>query len=235
MTHPPRILCSSMRGVTQFAPLVALGFYVRAMDLFSPLWTRLRFEQSTHTVYPREALLEVWVSILAGCRSIKQVNSKIRPDLVLAQAWGRAQFAEQSTLARVLDACQAEQVQQFRQGSQAIYRWIGTAPAHDWRQALIIDIDLTHLPSGRKTQGATKSYASGKKGALGGSFAGWEPHNTMKRSTRCSIQAIYSAIKPCLRRCRRSKPPCPASGSSAARRSCAWMGGLARIAVWSGS
>lgn len=53
-------------------------------------------------------LLDLWVSILAGCRSVSHVNTHIRPDLVLAQAWGRPRFHEQSTLARILDDCRAE-------------------------------------------------------------------------------------------------------------------------------
>jgi hypothetical protein len=220
MTKVPHILCSSMSGATQFAPLVALGCYVRSLDLFAPLWARLSFPQPTHTVHPQMALLEVWVSLLAGCRSIKQVNSKIRPDEVLAQAWGCSRFAEQSTLARVLDACQVEQVQQFREGSRAIYRWIGAAPRHAWDHPLLIDIDLTHLPSGVKTQGATKGYASGKKGALGGSYVGWVPPNTMRTSPPCSIRATCSVIKACLPPFRPWKRLCLSPGRSGVRPSC---------------
>ena len=71
--------------MTQFAPLVALGFFVREYDLLSPMTSRLAFAQATHPEYPVEALLEVWVGMLAGCRSIWQINTKIRPDPVLAQ------------------------------------------------------------------------------------------------------------------------------------------------------
>ncbi|MFQ5614062.1 MAG: hypothetical protein ACE5H9_18220 [Anaerolineae bacterium] len=122
---PPRISLVPMEGMTRFAPLVALGFFVREYDLLSPIYSRLAFTQASHTQYPLEALLEVWVSMLAGCRSIWQINPKIRPDLVLAQAWGREQFAEQSTVARVLDVCQAQQVDQLRQGVDSIYRQVG--------------------------------------------------------------------------------------------------------------
>jgi hypothetical protein len=202
MVKPPQIRCSALHETTQFAPLMALGYYARCMDLFSPLWSRLTFDQPTHTIHPQEALLDVWVSILAGCRSLKQVNTRIRPDLLLAQAWGRPQFAEQSTLARVLDACQAEQVQQFREGSRRIYRWIGAAPRHAWSQPLLIDIDLTHLPSGLHTQGATKGYVSGKKGALGGKSAGLVPPSMMKMSIRGWSPATCSVTKPSLKQCR---------------------------------
>lgn len=186
----PRISLTSLAGMSQFAPLVALGFFVREYDLLSPLTSRLAFSQATHTEYPKEALLEVWVSMLAGCRSIWQINTKIRPDLVLAQAWGRAQFAEQSTVARVLDVCQAEQVAQLGQGVESLYRWIGQAPQHQWAAGeLLIDIDLTGLPAGRKAEGSRPGYFSGKKGPGAGSYVGSGPPLMMKVWPPCCIRA----------------------------------------------
>jgi hypothetical protein len=177
---PPRFSLASLGGMTQFAPLVALGFFVREYDLLSPITSRLAFTQATHTEDPIAALIEVWVSMLAGCRSIWQINTKIRPDLVLAQAWGREQFAEQSTVARVLDVCQPEQVDQLRQGIESIYRWTSQAAQHHWIQELLVDIDLTGLPAGRQAEGSTKGYFSEKKGHAAGSYAVSEPLIMMK-------------------------------------------------------
>lgn len=186
---PPRISLASLEGITRFAPLVALGFFVREYDLLSPITSRLAFTQATHTEYPTEALVEVWVSMLAGCRSIWQINTKIRPDLVLAQAWGREQFADQSTVARVLDVCQPEQVAQVRQGVESIYRWTGQAPHHRWTAGeLLIDIDLTSLPAGRKAEGSTQGYFSGKKGHAAGSCVGSTPPLMMKVWPLCCIR-----------------------------------------------
>lgn len=186
---PPRISLAPLEGMTQFAPLVALGFLVREYDLLSPITSRLAFTQTTHTEYPVEALLEVWVSMLAGCRSIWQINTKIRPDPVLAQAWGRAQFADQSTVARVLDVCQPEQVEQLRQGVTRVYHWIGQAPHHQWAENdLLLDIDLTGLPAGRQAEGSTKGYFSEKKGPEDGSYVVSEPPIMMKVWLPCCIQ-----------------------------------------------
>ena len=187
---PPRISLASLEGMTQFAPLATLGFFVREHNLFSPITSRLVFSQATHTEYPIEALIEVWLSMLAGCRSIWQINTKIRPDLMLAQSWGREQFAEQSTVARVLDVCQAEQVAQLRQGVESIYRWLGQAPHHRWAaDELLIDIDLTGLPAGRQAEGSTPGYFSQKKGHGDGSYVGSEPPLMMKVSPRCCMPA----------------------------------------------
>ena len=68
---------------------------MRDSDLLSPILSRLYLEQATQTEYPVEALIDVWGRMLAGCRAVRQINKRSRPDLVLEQAWGREQFAEQ--------------------------------------------------------------------------------------------------------------------------------------------
>lgn len=50
--------------------------------------------------YPKDII----VGILSGRRAIEQVNTRIRPDVALTQAWGRDAFAEQSLLADTLNA-----------------------------------------------------------------------------------------------------------------------------------
>ena len=166
MKSVPNIGVSNLNGTTQFAPLLALGSYVRSRDLLSPLQSRLAFTQPTHTDKPVMALIDLWVSILAGCRSVRQINTKTRPDLTLARAWGRSKFAEQSTVARVLDCCDEEQVSQLRTGVNSLFHWIGQTPRHDWQDTLMVDIDLTPLPAGRKAEGSTKGYFPKKGGVV---------------------------------------------------------------------
>lgn len=181
MTAIPRMSLVRMEQTTGFAPLAVLGAYIGEHDLLSPIFTRLKFGQRMHTDRPVEALVDIWVSILAGCRSIHQVNTRIRPDVLLAKAWGRERFCEQSTLARVLDACEEEQVQQLRTGVEAVYRWIGQAPQGKWdRLPLMIDIDLTGLPAGRNAEGSTKGYFSEKKGPADASCVALERQTMMR-------------------------------------------------------
>ncbi len=190
MTAMPRMSLVRMEQTTGFAPLAVLGAYIREQDLLSPIFSRLEFRQRMHTEKPADALMDLWVSILAGCRSIYQVNTKIRPDLLLAKAWGRKRFCEQSTLARVLDTCEEEQVRQLRSGVEALYRWIGQAPHRTWdRLPLMIDIDLTGLPAGRNAEGSTKGYFSEKRGHADASCVVWERQTMMRASVRSSIQA----------------------------------------------
>ncbi len=190
MSTVPRITLVPLRETTLFAPLVALGFYVREQDLLAPIFSRLRFHQPTHVVHPQDAMLDLWVSILAGCRSVSHINTKIRPDHVLAQAWGRPCFTEQSSVARVLDACQTDQVDQLRAGTAVVYRWIGQAPHHPWAASpLMIDVDLTGLPAGRHAEGSTKGYFGREKGGADASCAGSPPPIMMRASDRCCIPA----------------------------------------------
>lgn len=190
MPAMPRITLVPLRETTQFAPLVALGFYVREQDLLAPIFSRLRFDQPTHVIHPEGALLDLWVSMLAGCHSVSHINTKIRPDHLLAQAWGRPCFTEQSTVARVLDVCQADQVSQLRAGTVVVYRWIGQAPHHAWADSpLMIDVDLTGLPAGRQAQGSTKGYFGREKGGADASCAASPPPIMMRASGRCCTPA----------------------------------------------
>jgi hypothetical protein len=190
MSAKPKITLVPLGHTTLFAPLVALGFYVREQDLLAPVFSRVRFAPGTHSTHPATALLELWVSMLAGCCSVSHINTKIRPDQLLAQAWGCPGFLEQSTVARILDACQVDQVAQLRAGAEVVYRWIGQAPHHPWAGSpLLIDIDLTGLPAGRQAEGSTKGYFSREKGGAAASCAGSRPPITTRVSPPCCIPA----------------------------------------------
>lgn len=189
MKSVPNIGVANLEGMTQYGPLVAIGSYIRSVDLLSPLTSRLVFTQHTHTEEPVQALIDLWVSIMAGCRSVRQINTKTRPDLTLARSWGRAQFAEQSTVARVLDCCQAEQVVQMRAGVTRLFHWLGQTPHHKWTTPLTVDIDLTPLPAGRQAVGSTKGYFT-KKGGTAVNYVAWVPPPMTRPSAPGSTQAI---------------------------------------------
>lgn|SRR5512138_57701 len=189
MTAKPRFTLTSLTGITRFAPLVAFGFMWRDQELWSPIDDRLRFTSGMHSEHPENALLTLWVSIMAGCRSVSQINTTIRPDLVLAQAWQQERFAEQSTVARILDQMKTEQLEQLRVGIERISAWIGQASHHNWLEPLWIDIDLTAMPASQRAEGSTKGYFSEKKGAMGDSCVVLARPSTMKWSVQCFILA----------------------------------------------
>lgn len=148
---------TEMREETGYAPLGVLGYCLTRTDFLSPVWTSLALGLKTVDHSPQAKLLDLLVSILAGCRGIAQVNTRLRPDKVLARAWGREQFAEQSTLTRTLDAFDTAAVGQLRQGSEALFRRESLSLRHDFEQAwLWLDIDLSPLPISRHAESSTK-------------------------------------------------------------------------------
>lgn len=160
----PHFTTATMEKVSGYGPLVGIGHYVCQQDLLSPLRSRLDFTQRTHCEKPVEALVDMGVAILAGCENVGQINTTIRTDPLLAQAWGRASFYEQSTVARVLDACTPCQIQQMRAANEALLRWTGRVYHHNFAQEwLRLDLDLTGLQTSHLAEGSQKGYFAGKK------------------------------------------------------------------------
>jgi hypothetical protein len=234
MSTVPKITLASLAGMSRFAPLVALGAIYQQSDLFAPIRSRLQFPEQMHTDRPYDALLTLLVSMLAGCRSVSQINTAIRPDPVLARAWGQEHFAEQSTIARVLDQCREAQISQLQAGVEAIFRWISQTAQHDWNQPLWVDIDLTALPTSARAEGSTKGYFSEKKGSTAANSAGLERRNTMKVSVRCSIQAILTPTKPSSRRFGSLKLRYACHHKPVRKCAYASMPGLGRMTTWPG-
>src|SRR4029453_8706907 len=92
-----RLGLSAMHRSTQYAPLAALGAFLQPRDFFAPLWEHVQLGGKTIDHEPHQKLLDVVVSMLADCSSLKQINTRLRPDTALAPAWGGDVFAEQST------------------------------------------------------------------------------------------------------------------------------------------
>jgi hypothetical protein len=165
-----RILTLPQRCETQYVPLAVLGYCLTHSDFLRPLaGVELNIKTVAHE--PVQKLQDVFVSILANCSSIKQVDLRIRPDLVLAQAWEREQFAQQSTLADTLDAFTAHSVEQLREATQTIYRQQGRVWRHEFGKPLFLDIDLTGLPCSPYAQASEKGYFSQEKNTYGRQLA----------------------------------------------------------------
>jgi hypothetical protein len=148
---------AEMPDETSFAPLGVLGYCLTRTRFLAPVWANLELPLKTVDHAPQAKLLDLLVSILTGCRAVVQVNTRLRPDIALARAWGRERFAEQSTLTRTLDAFSSVEVAQLRRGSEALFRResrvLGHSFVDDW---LWLDIDLTPLPISKHAEGSTK-------------------------------------------------------------------------------
>lgn len=152
---------------TDFAPLAVLGYCLTRTAFLQPLCS-VDLKIKTYQHEPHEKLQDVLVSVLANCSSIKQIDLRIRPDIVLAEAWGREQFADQSTIADALNAFTDTAVAQLREAVAVIYQREGQACRHNFDADLLaIDIDLTGLRASAHAQGSTKGYFSGQRNAYG--------------------------------------------------------------------
>lgn len=150
-------------AVTSHVPLAAFGYALRRAGILQPLLeVDLPIKTNDHT--PGDKLVEALALILAGGRATSQINLLLRPNLPLAQAWGQPQFAEQSTIARTLDAFDAESISSLRDAFEILLKQYSLSLSHDFRFGpLWLDGDLTGLPASRRAEGSTKGYFAGKK------------------------------------------------------------------------
>jgi hypothetical protein len=160
---PVRITLEDAGAHCSFVPLAVLGYCLTRSNALQPLWAdlSLKMKLCDHSVQAK--FQDVLVAILAGCSSLAQVNTRIRPDRVLAQAWQRPLFAEQSTLSRTLDALRPTHVEQLRAGHLRLTRLNTQLRIHDWRTPLILDIDPTSLVTSKHAEASRKGWVSGKK------------------------------------------------------------------------
>ncbi len=162
-----QVILTLPKYVTGFAPLAVLGYCLTHTEFLKSL-RDVQLDIKTCQHVPHEKLQDVVVSILANCSSIKQIDLRIRPDLVLAEAWGREQFAEQSTIAETLNAFTPTSVAQLRTALDTIYQREGQAGRHDLETDLLtLDIDLTGLRASARAEGSRKGYFSGQRNAHG--------------------------------------------------------------------
>jgi hypothetical protein len=190
------IRLTTMPRDTSFVPLGVLGYCLTRTDFLTPVFADLALPVKEVKHAPKAKLLDVLVSILAGCRAISQVNTRIRPDLALACAWGRERFAEQSTLARTLDAFSKEDIAQLRQGSEVLFRRESQVLRHNFVQDwLWLDIDLTPLPASRHAEGSTKGKIGGEKTSMGANWREFMPHSTKRPCSRACTPASSIAAR----------------------------------------
>jgi hypothetical protein len=156
------------------------------------------------------------------------LNSRLRTDLALAQAWGRQQFTDQATITRALDAFAVVQIDQLRAGSEALFRRESLSLQHelaaDW---LWLDIDLTPLPISNHEEGSSKGL-SGEKSRYGRQLRAFLAFTPAQRRVHVEVDLLallqgklphHAKRRPARRR---PRPPDPASAQSCRRRS--WPG-----------
>lgn len=144
------------------ASLAAIGVKVRQLDVFGPIRTQVQIEQKTVKHTPADKLYDAWISLLAGAHGLVEINTRLRSDPGLQQAFGRDACAEQSVVQETLDACSADNVRQLQHALDEIFREHSQSMHHDYQaRLLLLDVDMSGLPCGPKAAFATKGYFAG--------------------------------------------------------------------------
>jgi hypothetical protein len=146
--------CSTPR-----ASLAAIGLKLKHLDLFGPIREQVHINQKTVRYTPQDKLYDAFISLLAGAHGLVEVNTRLRSDPALQRAFGRSGCADQSVIQQTLDACDATTVTQMHAALATIFRLHSRAAHHDFEQAcLLLDVDMSGMPSGPKAAFATPGY-----------------------------------------------------------------------------
>jgi hypothetical protein len=147
---------------TACATLAASGAKMKQLDLLGPIKADVQIRQKTIKHTPIDKLMDALISLLAGAHGLVEINTRLRADPGLQQAFGRSACAEQSVVQETLDACTTENVEQLHRALDEIYRSHSQGFRHDYQSSFQrLDADLTALPCGPKAAFATKGYFAG--------------------------------------------------------------------------
>jgi hypothetical protein len=150
------------------AGLIGLGLKIKQLGILKPIETEVKIKQKTVKYTPFEKLTDGLIAILAGAKGLVEVNKRVRSDLALQAAFGRDGCAEQSVVQDTLDACTDSNVKQMQAAVDCILRNHSQVARHDYRQTwLIVEVDMTGRPCGRKAEFASKGYFAKQRNRRG--------------------------------------------------------------------
>jgi len=179
-----------------------LGEYLRRRCFFAPLQEQVRIAQKVVKYRPVEKLLDGLLGILCGAKTMAQSNVTIRVDPAVQRAFGRKGCADQSTIARTLHACTAENVAQFERVSWYYLKRYGATPHHPFHEALLwVDADVTPLPIGAKAEGSERAWMGRSRSKTGrktlrvtASAYREILHETLLRGNASAVPALKAAL-----------------------------------------
>jgi len=147
---------------TRFAPLAVLSALYQQQNWLAPL-QQVQIAMRNRYFDPASKLIQVLLSILAGCETLSAVNPILKQEKHLARIWGWDHFADQSSLSRTLDALSLKNIANLRTSTGQIWKPISQVMAQDWRKFLWLDFDLSGLPCGQQAQESLRGYFADKK------------------------------------------------------------------------
>jgi hypothetical protein len=153
---------------TQYAGLVTLAAWLQRKGIWQTVANKVVIRQKTVKHRPIDKLLDVFIHILTGEQRMVTMNTGLRCDEGLQQAFGRETCVEQSLASTTLDRCDEETVAQMYEVCQALLRKHSRSYCHNYqRNWQVLDVDMTGLLAGRQAEGSEKGYFANKRGARG--------------------------------------------------------------------
>ena len=188
--------------MTSRASLCALGDYLRRQCFFAPMREQVQMPQKMVRYRPVEKVLDGLLGILCGAKTIAQSNLTIRVDPAVQRAFGRRGCAEQSTIARTLQASTGETVAQLGRVSWYYLKRYGQTPHHRFTERLLwIDVDVTPLPIGAQAQGSERTWMGRNRSKTGRKVLRWTAsayreilHETLLRGKASAVPALQAAL-----------------------------------------
>jgi hypothetical protein len=181
---------------TSRASLCALGEYLRRHCFFAPLREQVQIPQKTVRYRPMDKLLDGLLGMLCGAKTISQSNGTIRVDLAVQRAFGRTGCAEQSTIARTVQASTAETVDQLSRVSWYYLKRYGHTPHHRFAEHLLwVAVDVTPLPMGAQAEGSERTWMGRNRSKTG------------RKTLRCTASAYREILHETLLRGKASAVP----------------------------
>jgi hypothetical protein len=149
---------------TRFAPLAVLLALYQDKKLLEPL-QQVLIPMRNRYFEPAEKLIQVLISILAGCETLSEVTTTLKQEKSLASVLDSDHFADQSSLSRTLDELTLKNIDELRSSTAQIWKSQSQVMQRDWRKFLWLDFDLSALPCGPMAEKAMKGYFAEKKTA----------------------------------------------------------------------
>lgn len=180
----------------------ALGEYLRRPCFFAPLREQVQIPQKRVRYRPIEKVLDGLLGILCGAKTIAPSNSTIRVDPAVQRAFGRTGCAEQSTIARTLQASTAETVDPLRRVSWYYLKRYGQTPHHRFTERLLwIDVDVTPRPIGGRAEGSERTWMGRNRSKTGRKVLRFTAsayreilHETLLRGKASAVPALQAAL-----------------------------------------
>ena len=187
---------------TSRASLCALGEYLKRHCFFAPLREQVQIPQKTVRYRPIDKLLDGLLGLLCGAKTISQSNGTIRVDPAVQRAFGRTGCAEQSTIARTLQACTTAQVTQLERVSRYYLKRYGRTPRHRFDEKLLWrDVDVTPLPIGAQAEGSERTWMGRNRSKTGRKTLRFTAsdyreilHDTLLRGKASAVPALKMAL-----------------------------------------